>query len=105
MNSLNSNQIQQFIEEGFVRLDKAFPRDLADKGREILWRDTGCDPGDPSTWTRPVIWLGDYDQEPFREAANTPLLHGAFDELVGVGRWQPRRSLGAFPVRFPWVEN
>ena len=25
MNSLNNEQIQQFIEEGFVRLDKAFP--------------------------------------------------------------------------------
>ena len=25
MNSLNNEQIQQFIEEGFVRLDEAFP--------------------------------------------------------------------------------
>src|SRR5262245_34338574 len=42
MNSLNHDQIQQFIDEGFVRLDEAFPRDLADKGREVLWKHTGC---------------------------------------------------------------
>jgi len=105
MNSLNRDQIRQFIEQGFVRLDQAFPRALADKGREILWRDTGCDPDDPSTWTKPVVWLWDYDQEPFRRAVNTPLLHAAFDQLVGKGRWEPRHSLGTFPVRFPSQED
>lgn len=60
-----------------------------------------CDPHDPSTWTRPVVWLGHYDQAPFREAANTPALHAAFDRLAGEGRWQPPGGLGVFPVRFP----
>lgn len=87
--------------EGFVRLDRAFPRELAEAGRAILWRDTGCDPVDRTTWTKPVVWLMDYAQEPFRLAANTPLLHAAFDQLVGQGRWQRRGSLGTFPVRFP----
>lgn len=98
---LHRAQITRFIDEGFVRLDEAFPRELAETGRAILWRDTGCDPGDPATWTKPVVWLGDYAQEPFRQAANTPMLHAAFDQLVGPGRWQPRQSLGTFPVRFP----
>jgi hypothetical protein len=93
--------VERFIAQGFARLDQAFPRALAARCREILWRDTGCDPHNPSTWTRPVVWLGHYDQAPFREAANTPVLHAAFDRLVGERRWQPRNSLGAFPVRFP----
>ena len=93
--------IDQFIRDGFIRIDNAFPRELADQGREILWHDTGCNPQDPSTWTKPVIRLGDYPQEPFREAANMPELRKAFDELVGKGRWHPRTSLGTFPVRFP----
>jgi hypothetical protein len=105
MNSLNSDQIQQFIEDGFVRLDNAFPRELADEGRAILWRHTGCDPGDPTTWRKTVVWLGDYDQEPFRRAVNMPRLHAAFDRLVGKGRWEPRQSLGTFPVRFPSQED
>jgi len=98
---LSEAQIEQFIADGFVRVDGAFPRELADAGRAILWRDTGCDPDDTATWTRPVIRLGYYGQEPFRAAVNTAVLHAAFDQLVGAGRWQGRMNLGTFPVRFP----
>jgi len=105
MNALEASQIEHFVERGFIRLEEAFPKDVAERGREILWRDMGCDPLDPSTWTRPVIWLWDYDQEPFRQTVNMPLLHSAFDELVGKGRWMPRQSLGTFPVRFPSQTN
>ena len=88
--ALSDTQLQQFVQDGFVRIEKAFPRELADKGRAILWRDTGCDSRDGKTWTRPVIRLGYYGQEPFRKAVNTPLLRAAFDQLVGSGRWRPR---------------
>ena len=98
---LSDAQIQQFIRDGFVKIEEAFPRDLADQGRAILWRDTGCAPGDPTTWTKPVIRLGMYGQKPFAKAANTPVLHKAFDQLVGRGRWLPRMNLGTFPIRFP----
>jgi hypothetical protein len=91
----------RFVQDGFVRIEGAVPPDLVAACRDILWKDTGCDPDDPATWTRPVIRLGDYAQEPFRRAANTPALHAAFDRLVGKGRWLPRGSLGTFPVRFP----
>jgi hypothetical protein len=94
-------QLDRFVYDGFVRVDRAFPRDVADAAQAVLWRDTGCDPGAPSTWTRPVIRLGMYAQPPFVEAANTPVLHAAFDALVGPGRWLRRDSLGTFPVRFP----
>ena len=98
---LCDSQVEQFIADGFTRLEGAFQKALADEGRAILWRDTGCDPEDPSTWVRPVVRLGDYGQEPFRNAVNSPLLHSAFDQLAGAGRWLPRSSLGTFPVRFP----
>jgi hypothetical protein len=92
---------EQFIRDGYLKLEGAFPRALADKARDLLWRDTGCDPNRPETWTRPVIRLGMYTQKPFVDAANTPVLHAAFDELVGPGRWLPCRAMGTFPVRFP----
>jgi hypothetical protein len=98
---LSDSQIQQFIHEGYVKLEAAFPRELADEGRSILWRDTGCREDDPTTWTRPVVRLGIYGQEPFARAANTAALHEAFDQLAGPGHWRPRRDLGIFPVRFP----
>ena len=98
---LSAQEVEQFVEQGFVRVDQAFPRDLADAGRDLLWRDTGCAPDDPSTWSRPVIRLGEYAQEPFRLAVNSPRLRAAYDRLVGPGRWLPRGGLGTFPVRFP----
>ena len=103
--ALSDAQIQRFIDEGFVRLDRAFPKALADEGRARLWRDLPCNPDDPATWTRPVIRLGYYGDEPFRRAVNTPILHAAFDQLVGRGRWYPRGDLGTFPVRFPSAED
>jgi hypothetical protein len=93
--------LDAFVTDGFVRLPDAFSREIADAARALLWRDTGCDPANPVTWTRPVIRLGMYAQPPFVEAANTPALHAAFDQLVGTGRWLRRDSLGTFPVRFP----
>ncbi|GGV26045.1 phytanoyl-CoA dioxygenase [Actinomadura cremea] len=93
--------IDAFVDDGYIRVPEAFPRELADECRAVLWRDTGCDPGDRTTWTRPVVRLGDYAQQPFRAAANTPRLRAAYDALAGQDGWAPRGSLGTFPVRFP----
>ena len=103
--ALSDAQIEQFIQDGFVRIDRAFPRELAEQGRAILWRDLPCDPDRPATWTRPVIRLGMYGDMPFQQAANTPTLHAAFDQSVGHGRWRSRMNLGSFPVRFPCHED
>ena len=98
---LSRTEIQKFIDDGFLKIEGAFPRELAEQGRAILWHDLGCDERDTKTWTKPIIRLGYYDQEPFRKAVNTPVLNQAFDQVVGSGRWVPRTSLGTFPVRFP----
>jgi hypothetical protein len=102
---LSNRQIEQFIQEGFVRIDNAFSKHTAQEARTILWQDLPCDPANPTTWTKPVIRLGMYSQDPFVEAANTDLLHTAFDQLVGPGNWIPCRSMGTFPVRFPSTED
>ena len=98
---LSDAQKDQFLHEGFVKLANAFPSETAAAARAILWQATGCDPEDRTTWTRPVIRLGDFAEGPFREAVNTEVLHSAFDELAGEGRWVPRASVGGFPIRFP----
>ena len=102
---LAPTQIEQFIRDGFVRMDGAFPPALADAARVLLWQQTGCDPDDPATWTRPVIRLGMFTEAPFVEAANTAALHEAFDQLVGRGRWRRPAAMGTFPVRFPSPED
>jgi hypothetical protein len=100
-NILNPQQIQLFIEEGFVCIDNAFSADLAREARNILWNDLPVKPDDSTTWIHPTIWLGMYTQEPFIKAANSLVLHSAFDQLVGKGKWKPCMSIGSFPVRFP----
>ena len=104
-NALSKVQVEQFIRDGFIRIDGAFPREMAEQACAIMWRDIPFDPHDPATWTKPVIRLPGYGGGPFQKAVNTPVLHDAFDGLVGKGRWMPRDGLGTFPVRFPHPED
>ena len=103
--TLSAQDIEFFVANGFVRVDKAFPKELAAEARSILWRAMGLSPDDPAAWTSPVVRLGHFTEEPFRAAANTPRLHGAFDQLVGAGRWLPCGAVGPFPGRFPSGED
>ena len=98
---LRRDDRDQFIQNGFLRIDSAFSPDTAEAARKILWMEMGLDPKKPATWTQPVIRLGMYSQKPFVDAANTPILHALFDELVGRNKWFPCKSMGTFPVRFP----
>jgi hypothetical protein len=96
--------LRQFVDDGYVRIDHAFPSAQAKAARAIFWNDLraqGCLPDDPATWIHPVIRLGMYTEPSIVEAANSPTLHHAFDQLVGPGCWQPCMSVGTLPVRFP----
>jgi hypothetical protein len=93
--------VERFLEDGFVRIEGAFPPRVAEDCARLLWQETGYDPEDATTWKDPVVWVPGMAQGPFAAAVNTPALHEAFDLLVGEGRWEPRYSLGAFPLRFP----
>ena len=61
----------------------------------------GLSPDAPENWKQPVVRLGFMTGKPFVDAANTPLLHGAYDALAGEGRWLKPNGLGTFPARFP----
>jgi len=95
------HEIDAFIDDGFVHVEAAFSRKVADAGRSILWELAEVDPDDPASWTQPVIRIGGRVDEPFQQAADSPRLHAVFDQLVGAGRWLPRMGLGTFPIRFP----
>jgi len=102
---LTDEQREQFVRDGFVKIETAFPAEIAQEARAILWQETGCDPEDRRTWSRPVVRLADCAQEPFRKAANTDVLHAGFNDLVGENRWVPRESLGGFVIRFPHPDD
>ncbi|MFF7971461.1 phytanoyl-CoA dioxygenase family protein [Streptomyces sp. NPDC007905] len=98
---MDDELVERFLTDGFVRIEGAFPPRVAEDAARLLWRETGYDPDDPGTWKDPVVWVGGMAQGPFAAAANSAPLHEAFDLLVGAGRWEPRYSLGTFPLRFP----
>ncbi len=103
--ALSNAQVNDFIEHGFIRIDDAFSQEQAAEARAIMWRDIPCREHDPASWRFPVVRLPGYGGEPFRAIANMPILHAAFDQLVGRGRWLPRDGLGTFPVRFPHPDD
>ena len=83
---LNPDQVQSFIDDGFVKVAGAFSRDIALDCRNELWADMGLSPDRPEAWTEPVVRIGSKSSPPFVAAANTPRLHAAYDTLVGEGR-------------------
>jgi hypothetical protein len=101
---LTERQIQNFINDGFVRVDGAFSAALADACRAELWAEIGLSPDSPESWREPVIRAPFKSSKPFVEAANTPLLHRAYNQLVGEERWIAPLGLGTIPVRFPTAE-
>lgn len=103
--AVDDKAVTRFVRDGFVKIEQAVPPRVAQDCARLLWRETGYDPDDPATWKDPVVWVGGMAQGPFAAAANTHVLHEAFDLLVGAGRWQPRYSLGTFPLRFPHEEE
>ena len=102
---LTSDQVQSFINDGFVKVEDAFSHDFARDCRNELWADMGLFPDRPETWTEPVVRIGWKSSPSFVAAANTPRLHAAYDALVGQGRWMSPRGLGTFPIRFPSNES
>lgn len=98
---LTKRQVQGFMDDGFVRVDEAFPADLARRCRDALWAATGLSPDEPQHWTQPVIRIASMSTPAFVQAANTPRLHRAYDQLAGPGRWIAPQGLGTFPIRFP----
>lgn len=98
---LNKYEIEQFITEGFVRIDNAFSSEVANAALDILWKDIPFERSDPNSWIEPVVRLGMYTQQPFIDSINTAELYAAFDQLIGERKWIPCRNVGSFPVRFP----
>ena len=105
MMELTTKQIDDFINNGYVKLENAFPTEIAKECRDILWKKMGCNPDNRDSWTAPVIRIGELGDKPFKDAANTSILHQAFDQLVGKDNWIAKETLGSFPIRFPSKEK
>jgi hypothetical protein len=99
--TLDKKNVEQFVTNGFIRIDNAFSPEIAKEVVDILWKDIPFERSNPDSWTEPVVRLGMYTQKPFIDSVNTPKLYSAFNQLIGADKWIPCQSVGTFPVRFP----
>lgn len=104
-NVLTTNEIEQFIEDGFVIIRDAFPAAIAVEVRALLWKELGLSPDDRSGWTKNLVSLQKVFHGPPFSGAFTDRLTGALDQLMGSGRYHPPTGLGWWPVAFPGFEK
>ena len=102
---LTKSQIEQFIEEGYVRLEGGFSPETAASCREILWKRIGLNPEDSSTWTKQLIHLAESFSEGAFQEVWTPRIEGAFDDALGEGRYRKLNHYGWWPISFPGFES
>lgn len=82
---LSDEQIQNFIEYGFIHFDAGFAAKWIDEAFVRL----GCDPNDPSTWEKDIVHMSSEDWVTASEF--TPKAWGAMCQLLG-GEERVRRN-------------
>jgi hypothetical protein len=99
---LNPEQIEHFVDRGYVRLEAAFSPELAARCRALLWEQMApLAPDDPAMWDRPVVRLPSQLAPPFREAVTSPRWLTAIAELAGPKALAHPHLAGTVAVRFP----
>jgi len=103
---LSSNDVDQFIEEGFTYLREGFTRSIAEPVLEQVWSglsvEHGIERDDRSTWQREAVVVSDPPTGPAVSALYSERVRAAFDDLLGAGRWVERgERTGAWPITFP----
>jgi hypothetical protein len=97
--------IDNFCADGFLVVRGAVPEGAVRDCVEIIGnelRARAVDPGDPATWTEPVVRVNCPEGAAFARAGTSPALWEMYDALLGAGRWVRRKGVGGtLPIRFP----
>lgn len=106
---LTSDEVEDFIRDGFTVVRGAFSKELAAQCREEIWarvEDLAPRRDEPSTWSQPEIRVPCPEGPLFAEVGTSPSLWDAYDQLIGPGRWPRRQGVGgAVVIRFPSEES
>jgi len=112
---LSDAQVAQFEDEGFLKLEEAFPREAALAAQDFLWERLaaqGVRKDDRSTWVEPMVHIKEAYEDAVFQACQTERLTDAIEDLVGQGRWAAKGKTshwGWWPVNFavgmdqPWT--
>jgi hypothetical protein len=94
---LTKEQVEQFEEFGWVKLEEAFAREDALKAQDFLWtkvEERGVLRNDPATWTQPMVRINENYTTPEFQPCNSRRLADAIEDLIGEGRWSNRSVFG-----------
>ncbi|TYP76641.1 hypothetical protein [Paenibacillus methanolicus] len=119
---LTEEQVEHFIEKGWVKLAGAYARQDALEAQAFLWTEvekrSGVRKDDRATWTEPLVQINETFLTPAFARCNTGRLGDAIEDLIGHGRWANRTvygeteklsGFGWWPVNFaldadkPWT--
>jgi len=107
--TIGSVDVDAFMRDGYVAVRGAFSEGTAAACRDVIWDclgERGISRTDRATWVVPLVRIDCPEGEPFTAAATSRALLGAYDVLIGAGRWTPRTGVGGtVPVRFPSEDN
>ena len=104
---LTSRQVQNFIDDGFVKIEKAFIPELARQCRSELRADIGLSPDEPESWIQPVVRVGSKASPPsLKPPTRRPCAVPTINSLVKIAGLRLKASepfRSAFPHRNPLV--
>ena len=87
-----SVDIEHFIEQGFVKLERCFTPEAAHEYSRYIWDRLGYAPNDRSTWARPSIHMASHEDIDVRTFA--PKVWRAACELIRAGARSAVERLG-----------
>ncbi|SEO65230.1 phytanoyl-CoA dioxygenase family protein [Paenibacillus sp. OV219] len=103
--TLSKEQIEHFIEFGWVKVEEAFPRELALECQQFIWEKLsrfGVERSDRSTWQQPMYNLREAYNGGAFDRCNTERMADAIEDLTGHGRWIDRGVYGKEEVVATW---
>ncbi len=105
---LTSDEVEAFVDDGFVVRRGAVPREIIDACRPAIdagMSASGVDLDDEATWDGPIVRFECPNETSFGEAAAQPGLWEVYDQLIGTGRWNRHRVMtGTVIARFPHAD-
>ncbi|REE87410.1 phytanoyl-CoA dioxygenase PhyH [Paenibacillus taihuensis] len=102
---LSHEQIEQFKELGWVKVEQAFSRELALACQQFLWsklEERGIAQTDRSTWMTPMIYIQEAYRSPEFDQCNTLRMASAIEDLIGKDRWTDKGIYGIDEIRSTW---
>lgn len=81
MQTLTDSQAEQFLQQGYVRIEQCFDPALAEQWRALAFDRLGYDAADPATWSEARVHLPGMNRIEVRDVA--PAAYGAICDLMG----------------------